>query len=132
MLTTSLEISKRLYELSDWEGTSYQYTADLKGHFHDDTRAECRSCEFEFGAGGRPYYPAYDLGYLLRKLQKETWIDLEIICDFHTNNPYIVKVVEYDAIDGSHTIKYDIGRTETLEEAIGLLAIKLFEEGALK
>jgi len=105
-MTASLELCRELYELSGWEGDK-------------DWRHE-------------PKAPAYDCGYLLRKLPYS-------VLDEYQSKVYGVKlkatasggwVAWYGEI-GQSTEMY-FNSADTPEDAICSLAISLFRNGVLK
>lgn len=120
MNVASLERCKELYELSGWGDTSFQYTADLQGEFDKDSAAECRNCEAEYGCGGRPSIPAYDLGYLLRKLPPNSWVGRS---REGWSSPYAAHIGPED--DNSMD-------ADTPEDAAYKLAIDLIKKGAIE
>lgn len=103
MNTTSLEISKRLYELSGWDDTDDHYP---KTSNHE-------------------YSPAYDLGYLLRKLPRYAG---GMAFQLSSTSPSGGESWQISYPTGYVNA---FGRADTPEDAAGLLAIKLFEEGVL-
>jgi hypothetical protein len=98
MNVASLELCKALYELSGWAG--------------DDSFGDMDS--------GKSATPAYDLGYLLRKLPQGT---------------HIVKNTgdkpDYSCWSYLHE-NVDTVRADTPEDAACMLAIELFKQGVLK
>ena len=63
MNTASLELCKELFELSGWDGTAYEHEL-LNGKHYTRTLPVKEMTHFDQNT----YIPAYDLGYLLRKL----------------------------------------------------------------
>lgn len=63
MNVASLELCKELYELSEWRDCEWQY---WNGTAHNDISEI--TLEWGYGNYGDNCAPAYDLGYLLRKL----------------------------------------------------------------
>lgn len=136
MTTASLELSKELYELSVWEELGnvpsawYGYIEDEETVCYGQTKPE--GC-----------IPAYDLGFLLRKLPyfidtkdargtfefflKKTWDR------YHAgyNKPESGQWVDYD--DGqSKRYVWKVPQADTPEDAVCKLAIELFKQGVLK
>lgn len=120
MNATSLEISKKLYEVSGWDNCSLKWIRDKHpehnmGEFVSDTNVTPKSMEY--------LAPAYDLGYLLRKLPGTI------------GNKYLdigyggtgVWSACYELFEQDHYCTAD-----TSEDATALLAIKLIEEGIIK
>lgn len=119
MYVTSLEVSKELYELSGWDGTSFFHA---EGYERDSYKRVLYtggnpSNEAMWGAN---HTPVYDLGYLLRKLPN--WYEWSL-----SQDP-----------DGFYTMWHDGlevgGRwdADTPEDAAAKLAIELFKQGVLK
>lgn len=106
--TTSLEISKRLYKLSGWDDTDK--FLHLKGN--GDTMLFTPIAKHLSDCDA----PAYDLGYLLRKLPAGEYSFIRN----YSGNSWILDCVSYQTT------------SNTPEDAAGLLAIKLLEEGVLK
>lgn len=130
MTTANLENCKKLYELSGWgnvggeqDNPDYYWVQSLDGGRENYT------C---YGGGSIPsdggIYPAYDLGYLLRKLE-----DAE-----HQGEAIQLNYCHHQ--DGSRNYCISIGKAlkslfeyaDTPEDAACLLAIKLIEQGVLK
>jgi hypothetical protein len=65
MNVASLEPCKELYELSGWNDTEFWYAETLNEPPHNWTLGNNR---LTIGMTGGRQLPAYDLGYLLRKL----------------------------------------------------------------
>jgi hypothetical protein len=115
MNVASLENCKKLYELSGWE-TGEWFTFGAEDAISLD----------EF-----PDIPKYDLGYLLRKLPKEIYAGRFL----HLTYPIDLWVAGYTTdVDGVVVgkVSFDNMQTaDTPEDAVCLLAIKLFEQGQL-
>lgn len=109
MNTASLELCKELFEISGWN-------EDLEWHINRKPPA----AEFSRIA------PAYELGYLLRKLTSDLHGKLDNI------------QVDYNCVDWRAYFKMDFGKDEmftnadTPENALCKLAIELFKQGILK
>lgn len=147
MNTTSLEISKRLYELSGWMGTycCWDKTPD-KDDWHVRQLVTINPPE----TNGK--YPAYDLGYILRKLPHHLYIEdgtkytfeysvgaerthdiggqYQLELEKWEDNDYALRYMCHS--NGIGTYPKSATHADTPEDAVGLLAIKLFEEGVLK
>lgn len=113
MNVASKELCERLYELSGWAGTDEQH--------HGEQYMDIRSGEFD-----ERLVPAYDLGYLLRKLPHAApnmrgtisyWLGLTAGHDSEWFAWY----------DGTTYQAYG----ETPEDAATKLAMALFEQGVL-
>lgn len=103
---TSLEISKRLYELSGWLDPS------VNGYSHT------------------PKAPYYTVGFLFNKLPtvyREGLESFYLGMSKYSDTEY---QAYYEGIDTIMSPGSPLA--ETPEDAIGLLAIKMFEEGILK
>lgn len=111
MNIASLEISKKLYEVSGWETDGWLWTngpnpaeesyvskADKLKYRHDDT-----------------FVPAYSAGYLLRKLPANT-----LLYQFSNTG-------EWCSVYASVALE----KADTPEDALALLCIKLIEEKIL-
>jgi hypothetical protein len=68
MNVAALELCKELFELSGWDGTPYDHLVNDDGENHTSPAIFGHSDSF-FVA-----YPAYDLGYLIRRLPSGTTI----------------------------------------------------------
>lgn len=125
--TASLENCKRLYELSGWDDTRDYYHSLIS---HDTKRwSEYKLQDYKPDNDfGMRVVPAYDAGYLLRKLPTNS-AEAE-------NNAQFRMTVEYTP--RGWKAFYHFGKpmmheyADTPEDALCLLAIKLFEEGILK
>jgi len=108
MNVASLPLSKELYELSGWDDTSHNYlsTQSPAGDVLTQGGGDC---------------PAYDLGYLLRKLPN---YKLE-----HNGNSANAVTCGYLADNKGRWI---FGSANTPEDAACKLAIELFKQGVLK
>ncbi len=116
MNTANLENCKKLYELSGWTEANNFWMLMVSGDWRiipPDYPAEIEI--------NKACYPAYDLGYLLRKLQPE----LEYLRPNTVQTGWVAKWVETNS-------EKDLIFAYTPEDAACLLAIKLFEEGILE
>lgn len=117
MNVASLELCKELYELSGWEdGARLPWYCWIEAHQEYDID------------NGRPEFPAYELGYLLRKIKnqltKNQWLDIR------------VNEKSTDGYVGAYGT-WEQGHLEHLEAAIpedaaARLAIELFKQGILE
>jgi hypothetical protein len=103
MQTASLELCKRLYELSGW------FDTDL---IVDPASGAISITTATTNTEDAPWIPAYDLGYLLRKLPPVS---------------YVIKAKRFEA-DHRHHKKF----ADIPEDAVAKLCIELFEIGVLK
>lgn len=122
MNVASLELCKELYELSGWNNASYiheclpnkSYVTTLSTHNMEHYKDNW-------------YYPAYDLGFLIRKLPPE--IKRHELVMHRYSNSYDF-CYEHDTRDyGVEQLAY--ATADAPEDALCNLAIKLFEEGIL-
>ena len=121
MNVASLELCKELYELSGWEdiSTGAQYWLEFKGQ-------EAALFGFKFAYEFDDGIPAYDLGYLLRKLPPrivlsqrtgKTW-DADCYCG------------QVNGVRVKDTSVY--AHANTPENATAKLCIELIKQGILK
>jgi hypothetical protein len=113
MNIASLELSKQLYELSGWADTSHEYYHSEYPNRMDV--AGVRECD----ADVLSICPAYDLGYLLRKLPG---VQLNRQSDEEANYGNTAWACE----SGNYAKIAD-----TPEDAAAKLAIELFKQGIL-
>lgn len=109
----SLELSRELYEVSGWDNT---YLSHVDETDIDIGWVVIRTTEDS--AMLRDSTPAYDLGYLLRKLQEGS--------DFYS--------LRRSTVDGSWLVKTQYGeevRADTPEDAVAELAIELWKQGVI-
>lgn len=124
MDVASLELCKELYEFSGWDGASYiheclpnkSYVTTLSAHSMEHYKDNY-------------YYPAYDLGYLLRKLQVTAdWthgrFDFSHCYDDENGYHWVASYNSYDN-------NFPIGIASSPEDAACKLAIELFKQGVL-
>jgi hypothetical protein len=119
----SLELCKELYELSGWDGTEAKYVNAA----HNDPQEYTQLVGDIDGGGYYRVIPAYDLGYLLRKLpsriEHDYPNDLEITKEDDEKYWAAYSHVDDDIISESG---------DTPEDAACKLAIELFKQGVLK
>lgn len=120
----SLELSRELYGFSKWVGTTFMWRG--ANDKNNPTRFVC--CD------NKPYLktdtlrpediPAYDLGFLIRKLPK----DVELQAEY----PHLIKsdVGWYAGYPGN-TKGLDIFNADTPENALASLAIILIKQNIL-
>lgn len=133
MNVASLELCKELYELSGWrERVGLQYFPDkfYATHLRLDLEEEVtptmdESYEADF------ICPAYDLGYLLRKLPHKTRVDKHTIRGHPDRRRRLPDHDVYNAF--LHTATNQCWQqADTPEDAAAKLAIELFKQGRLK
>lgn len=105
MNVTSLELCKELYEVSGWKDTTYSYVDNEEGIFYSSPTPR------EYLSGP---LPAYDMGFLFRKLPFTSSIDIR------ADGKYLSSAV------GTHVFVAD-----TPEDATAKLAIELLRQGIL-
>lgn len=113
MNVASLENCKRLYELSGWDDDSLWFYC----HGHAMQSTEFDTADFH------QHYPAYDAGYLLRKLPHQ--IDGIYDLGLYPGKKYLALYVEPDGLSQYDQVE------DTPENALCKLAIKLIEKGIL-
>lgn len=134
----SRDLCKELYELSGWDGTLIRHGSPTRmidavmfvRTVYDkfvglyESSVGCDECEGEH-AYGFATMPAYDLGYLLRKLPH--FIDISQLSGGYTPNGWAaIKRLSQD-------FPFDAeARADTPEDALCQLAIELFKQGVLK
>lgn len=121
MNVASLELCKELYELSGWDDTTYYWHSLIS---HDmkrwsDYKLQDYKPDSDFGM---KVLPAYDLGYLLRKLQNGLELD-EVSLDLLYNN--------YTCRTTWNRHKNYSEEADTPEDAVCKLTIELFKQNIL-
>ena len=121
MNVSNLENSKRLYELSGWDSTEFWY---WNGKATNDIAPET----LEWGKENykENCSPAYDAGFLLRKLP--TNIEEAQFVNIGTGDEKEPWVAEYSP---SLSVKTIYAFADTPEDALCKLAIALFEQNIL-
>jgi hypothetical protein len=116
MNTASLELCKQLYELSGWEDTqnNHYQLADKSYTINTEDR---RGYQWDF------ICPAYDLGYLLRKLPQVIEEDAGLV--FYPGKYTKRWYIGYEG-------KGRFGEANTPEDAACKLAIELIKQGIIK
>lgn len=109
MYVANIDLCRELYELSGWETESWLSASDLLPEVIDGKKT---------GRYKRQQVPAYDLGFLLRKLPEAT---------------HIARFTDtYQALYVVRGIPQEECRADTPEDAACKLAIELFKHGVLK
>jgi hypothetical protein len=124
MNTANLELCKELWKLSGWETDDWYDLDDSGRPFEHLATLE----DIDLQDTGNEYIPAYDLGYLLRKLPKFV--------------EYLAEPVKYRPLlkieDETYTIGYSFAgwkvfaEADTPEDAVCNLTIELFKQGILE
>lgn len=145
MNVSSTELSKKLYKLSGWHNTDYWWRLHKPNNLSKlYTVAEMDLDNYRFRGESEPnrrfreentFYPAYDSGYLLRKLPESFEADgLHYIGDsiqpvFYPDMDITNDGFEFGYTNGGENMY--TSTADTPEDALCKLAIRLFEEGVL-
>lgn len=113
-----LDLCRELYELSKWENIYHRWSKNIYG----------KDVVIDTSAAGSTV-PAYDLGYLLRKLPQNSWIGYT---DTSGHRGYALAYTFAWNEKGDYISKIAECRADTPEDAACLLAIELFQRGILK
>jgi len=129
MNVASRELCEELYRLSRWgrlDDSELNWYFKFGKHLGDDERWSITGNE-EMGE-----YPAYDLGYLLRKLPAEVE---EFSETYHLT--YELLLAKYEANEfhadywWNDDLRFNMVPSGTPEDALVTLAIELFKQGVL-
>lgn len=150
MTVASLNLCKELYELSGWEPNSWWWTEDYQGTTKDTKWSVSDEPIIASGRNeGLSSYPAYDLGYLLRKLPRKlngvNSKQRDGNFNLYASRGKTAWVASYADADGSiiRRLKKDAesqnnrnfwfihGSSDTPENATAKLAIELWKQGVL-
>lgn len=107
MDVAKFELCRQLYQLSQWDKTYFVWAVANEGNFSPWLRESVGS------SSAYTEYPAYDLGYLLRKLPIGTEI-------YRLENQYGA---------ARHSIKDSRQLADTPEDAVCRLSIDLIKKG---
>lgn len=113
MNIASLELCKELLKLSGWSDTTFVFRFDGNSFTPSIRHPEIDSPTL---------VPAYDLGYLLRKLPTRTSISKLYRIQFEKTVIYQADSLEISGVETA----------DTPEDAACKLAIELFKQGVLK
>jgi hypothetical protein len=124
MHVASLELCQELYELSGWRDTYFYWQNDNQVYTNLTNEVTERNKRFECYA--------YDLGYLLRRLQKEYGLHVSVAYHAELKMPAALpqwnnKYVAYTAT----MMQRDYPIADIPEDALCKLAIQLFKQGIL-
>jgi len=122
MNVTSLPLCKELYELSGWGYTVERYVENQRDHRIGVVHATNVDLSIH-----NEIAPAYDLGYLLRKLPHYDHTGWDLTISFDGD---FVVVGYHDPLN-ANSWREQIG-DENIEDAAARLAIELFKQGILK
>lgn len=128
MNVASLELCKELYELSGWEQTRDWWFKYMKAGRIEEWRVQL---DAEHKKIGKYDVPAYDLGYLLRKLQAN---DQTIVLRWNRDMGGRIALKAWDnkyCIGTFDMPQGDYPVADTPEDAATMLAIALFKRGVL-
>lgn len=114
MNVASLELCEELFRLSEWGHTSYYWNKD-------DQYVPGKQWRLQNGKIFPEDVPAYDLGYLLRKLQ-HNYVQIE----YHSD---MKRWSAYSPIEKNPGLSMPFA--DTPEDAACQLAIELFRQGIL-
>lgn len=133
MTATSLEVSKELYEVSGWKGTYFTHATFRNESSPEDQRQivhrtiedldECMRLRNRSFIKDLKLVPAYDLGYLLRKLPGFVEVSTNPAQSIFS----VRTIIPGEWVPGGFTVQMD-----TPEDAAAKLAIQLFKQGILK
>lgn len=120
MKVCSLELAKELFELSGWKGVNAFYASDSWIGF---VRQEGYNPQVGMIETVTPdnCIPAYDLGYLLRKLPHGSYVAIR-------KDGATASTGNYNS--GQNPFPYTV-QSDTLEDAVCSLAILLIKEGVV-
>ncbi len=124
MNVASLELCKELFELSGWTQTTYEHEL-LNGEHYTTTLLREDMAHGERNT----YTPAYDLGYLLRKLPQNSWVGY---VDTSGQRGYALAKTYAWNEKGTDIDRIVQCSADALEDAACKLAIELFTRGILK
>lgn len=136
MNVASLELCKELYELSRWDETPFYWRSDFEFCRYPDEwkHSVIYAVHKNYTLGGwikddteeaRIYNPAYDLGYLMRKLPEPvSLLKRDGIWECGMANPAAFGVPVNHWVIGADN--------DTPESVAAKLAIELFRQGVLK
>lgn len=134
MNVASLELSKELYELSGWKDTfnSWEYSDGIPAGEPYLTQPELMR---RYGLWStqevKKQYPAYDLGYLLRKLPEGATVS-KFKGGQNFTLPYGCRI-NFGGNRSNRDLFVKLNKlANTPEDAACLLAIELFKQGVLK
>ena len=136
MNVASQELCKELYEVSGWEDTYTTHILSGKDVDYDINRSATM---------GSLLYPAYDLGYLVRKLPLTIEFDNEKWEEVYGRSlpSYFFMARDLDTMDNKWRVQYQgedqedviedtMFDADTPEDATAKLCIELFKQGILK
>lgn len=124
MTTASLDLCKELYKLSGWDFESSSYPTDNLYHQNSGNGLVIPTLAI-LNKYPDKYTPAYDLGYLLRKLPQKIKPGL-------FRNPDSTNF-EWSAICYARADEFMMtAKADTPEDCAAKLAIELFRQGVLK
>jgi hypothetical protein len=117
MNTASLELCRELYEITGWEADDW--------YDHGNMAELCTLEDVEAGDNPKSEYtPAYDLGYLIRKLDHK-WFRLEH--SFEINEP----INRWSAWYLTDDVGGYVEEGESPEDAVAMLCIQLIRKGVM-
>lgn len=123
MNVASLELSKELYELSGWGETHFVYARSS-----EYKQLKVLSSKSANTQDHTTHFPAYDLGYLLRKLPRELKNGAYLQMTPSPDEEWEFGYAEYGEIPNGNPQ----ASSDTPEDAACSLAIELIKQGVLK
>ena len=145
MNVASRQLSKELYELSGWDATPNIYWRDslsqpdvwFTDHAHNNPELQVFNVEHKL--------PAYDLGYLLRKLPDGVKLERQrryMPSEDTSREQWVIEPGDLlQVTNGTETVRLPMGDlgdeylpdllADTPEDAAAKLAIELFKQGVL-
>ena len=138
MNVASLKLCKELYEVSGWEDTYMAWDVSDRTDLPFENVVIADDVIFT-------YFPAYDLGFLLRKLPLTTGFDNEKWEEVYGRSlpSYFFMARDLDTMDNKWRVQYQgedqedviedtMFDADTPEDATAKLCIDLFNQGVLK
>lgn len=114
-------LCRQLYGLSEWKDTEHSW--------YRDWLRKNEWCVIAMGQTDEGTIPAYDIGYLLRRLPKDTRVGY--IHPRGKSRLALAEIYQYDQHSSYCELIAD-GKADTPEDALCLVAIALFQSGRLK
>lgn len=142
MNVASLDLCKELYKLSGWDTPDHSWHRVMAHDMSGWREWKVWCANNGVNDFSEEYFPAYDLGYLLRKLPQrlsDKWVDPNTLDDRVERWLELVPLEDKWIIDYPIYEAYELPKssvlqksTATPEDAAAKLAIELFKQGVLK
>lgn len=129
MNVASKDLSEELFKVSGWEDVEKKYYQHKDSRVSIFTQQEWEDFADEANGidGDGDFIPAYDAGFMLRKLEVTAdWTHGRFILEHYCNN-----IGEYLWTAKYNTIGLAEPRARNPEDALAELAIELFKQGVL-